>query len=78
MTAEAFRIELHARPFKPFLVKTTDGDTFTVRHHDDALISDDDAVVTVYDPDGHYHVIAMPHIVSLEPVREQTRKPGKR
>ena len=78
MTALSFRIELHARPFKPFLVKTTDGDTFTVRHHDDALINDDDGVLTLYDPDGHYRVIAMSHIVSLEPVREQTRKPGKR
>lgn len=78
MTAVAFRIELHARPFKPFLVKTTDGDTFTVRHHDDALISNDHEVVTLHDPDGHYRVITMAHIVSLEPVREQTKKPGKR
>lgn len=78
MTAVAFRIELHGRPFKPFLVKTTDGDTFAVRHHDDALISGDDGVATLHDPDGHYRVIAMSHIVSLEPVREQTRKPGKR
>lgn len=78
MTAAAFRTELHARPFKPFLVKTTDGDTFTVRHHDDALISIDDGVVNLHDTDGHYRVVAMAHIVSLEPVREHIRKPGKR
>ena len=78
MTAGAFRIELRAQPFKPFLVKTTDGDTFNVRHYDDALISDEDGVVTLHDADGHYRVIAMAHIVSLEPVREQARKPGKR
>ena len=78
MTAVAFRIELHARPFRPFLVKTADGDTFTVRHHDDALIGDDDGVVKLYDRDRHYRVIAMSHVVSLEPVREPTRKPGKR
>ena len=78
MTAAAFRIELRAQPFKPFLVKTTDGDTFTVRHHDAALISDEDGVVTLHDPNGHYRVIAISHIVSLEPVREQARKPGKR
>lgn len=78
MTAAAFRLELHARPFKPFLVKTTDGDTFTVRHHDDALISDEDGVVTLHDPVGHYRLVAMAHIVSLEPVREHIRKPGKR
>lgn len=77
MTAAAFRIELHAQPFKRFLVKTIDGDTFTVHHHDHALISED-GVVTIHDPDGHYRVITMAHIVSLEPVREQTKKPGKR
>lgn len=78
MTAAAFRIQLHTQPFTPFLVKTTDGDTFTVRHLDDAIITDDLALVTIHDPDGHYRLIAMSHIVSLEPVREQTRKPGKR
>jgi hypothetical protein len=76
MTTAAFRIELRAQPFRRLLVKTTDGDTFTVAHHDHALVSDD-GVVTIHDPDGHYRVIAMAHIVSLEPVREQTRKPGK-
>jgi hypothetical protein len=78
MTFTAFRRELHAQPFSAFLVKTTDGDTFIVRHPDHALITDEDDVVRIYDPDGHYRVIAMAHIVSLEPVRDQARKPGKR
>jgi len=78
MTVEAFRLVLRAQPFTSFLVKTTDGDTFTVRHPDHAIINDDLALVTIHDPDGHYRLVAMPHIVSLEAVREKTRKPGKR
>ena len=54
------------------------GDTFIVRHPDHAMITDDDGVLRIYDPDAHYRAAAMPHIVSLEPVREQIRKPGKR
>jgi hypothetical protein len=42
------------------------------------MITDDDGVLRIYDPDAHYRAAAMPHIVSLEPVREQIRKPGKR
>jgi hypothetical protein len=78
MTATALRAQLHAKPFRPFLVKTTDGDTFSVSHLDYAMISDEDTEVTFHESDGHYRVVAIPHIVSLEPVREQTRKPGKR
>ena len=78
MTVEGFRIALLAQPFAPFFVKTTDGDTFTVRHPDHAIVTDEVGVVTIHDPDGHYRLVAMPHIVSIEPVREQTRKPGKR
>jgi hypothetical protein len=78
MTVEAFRLALRAQPFKPFFVKTTDGDTFTVHHPDHAMVTDELAVVTIHDPDEHYRLVSMPHIVSLEPMREQTRKPGKR
>jgi hypothetical protein len=78
MTAASFRTELHAQPFRPFLVKTTDGDTLTVRHPDYALINEEETEVKIYDSGDHYRRIALPHIVSLEPVREQQRKPGKR
>ena len=78
MTMTAFRIELNAQPFRPFFVKTTDGDTFTVRHPDHAIINGEADVVRIYDPDEHSRLVAMTHIVSLEPLREQTRKPGKR
>jgi hypothetical protein len=78
MKAAAFRKMLKTEPFAPFLVKTTDGDTFRVHHPDFAIVSPVDTEVIVYDKDGHFYIVAMSHIVSLEPVRNGSRKPGKR
>jgi hypothetical protein len=63
---------------RPFLVKTTDGDTFNVTHPDFAIINRRKTEVTIYDRDDHFRVVAMNHIVSLEPVRDGAKKPGKR
>jgi hypothetical protein len=78
MKAAAFRKMLKTEPFAPFLVKTTDGDTFRVPHPDFAIVSPVDTEVIVYDKDGHFRIVAMGHIVSLEPVQNGSRKPGKR
>ena len=78
MTAISLRNLLNAQPFKPFDVKTTDGDTFRLIHPDFAMISPLESEVIFYDKDGHFRVVDMDHIVSLEPVKEQPRRPGKR
>ena len=78
MTAKEFRDFLKAQPFQPFLVKTTDGDTHRVSHPDYALVSPAKTQVVIFDKDGHFRHVAMNHIVSLEPVRNGSKKPGKR
>jgi hypothetical protein len=79
MTGEAFRDQLKSQPFRPFLIKTADGDTFRVDHPDYALVSPHATEVVVYDKDNHFRLIAMNLIVSLEPVRSNgSRKPGRR
>jgi hypothetical protein len=78
MTAEKFQDMLRAQPFRPFLVKTTDGDTFRVEHPDFALISPKKREVVIFDKDDHFRFVAMNHIVTLEPVRNGAKKPGKR
>jgi hypothetical protein len=77
MTAAEFRTFLQAQPFRPFLVKTTDGDTHRVEHPDYALISPPKTEVVIYDGDGHSRHVAMNHIVSLEAVRNG-KKTGRR
>lgn len=78
MSPNSFRTELNAQPFRAFLVKTTDGDTFKVEHPDYALVSEDGSEVKIHESDQHYRRVAMAHVVSIEPAREQARKPGKR
>jgi len=34
--------------------------------------------VAIFDKDNHFRLVAMNHIVSLEPVRNGSKKPGKR
>jgi hypothetical protein len=78
MVADRFHDMLKASPFRRFLVKTTDGDTFTVKHPDYALVSPRGTDVVIYDEDDHFRHVAMEHIVTLEPVRNGVKKVGKR
>ena len=78
MRAIRFREFLNKQPFQQFLVKTTDGDTFRVHHADYAMISPSKTEVAIFDADDHFRLLAMKHIVSLEPVRNGSKKPGKR
>ena len=78
MTVAALRSNLTVQPSRPFDVKTTDGDTFRVTHPDFAMVSPDETEVIFYERDNHFRVVDIDHIVSHEPVREQTRKAGKR
>ncbi len=78
MTAGKFKDMLRARPFQPFVVKTTDGDTFRVDHPDFALTTPSGSEVIIFDKDDHYRWVAMGHIVTLEPIRNGTKKPGRR
>ena len=78
MTGERFRKMLREQPFRPFLVRTTDDDTFRVEHPDFALVSPKNKEVIIFDKDDHHRWVAMNHIVSLEPVRNGSKKPGRR
>lgn len=66
------------QPFRPFLVKTTDGDTFHVEHPDYALVSPKGREVVIFDKDDHFRIVAIDHIVTLEPVRDQQKRTDRR
>jgi hypothetical protein len=70
---------MRAVPFAPFHIKTTDGDTFTIAHPDFAMISPGGDMVIVYakEEEGH-RVLNLRQVVSMEPVRDTSKKPGKR
>jgi hypothetical protein len=70
---------MHAMPFASFHIKTTDGDTFTITHPDFVMISPtgDMAIIYAKGEEGH-RVLNLRHVVSMEPVRNGSKKPGKR
>ncbi len=70
---------MHAMPFKPFHIKTTDGDTFTIAHPDFAMISPSGEMAVVYakEEEGH-RVLNLRQVVSMEPARNGANKPGRR
>jgi len=78
MTATEFRDMLTLQPFRPFVVKTIDGDTHRVDHPDYALVSPTKTEVVIYDKDGHFRHVAMNHIVSLAPVPNGSKRSGRR
>ncbi len=69
---------MHATRFVPFHIKTTDGDTFTILHPDFLMVSPrgDMAVAYAKGEEGH-RVLNLRQVVSMEPVHDGTRKPGK-
>lgn len=76
---EELRKLMHAAPFTPFRIKTTDGDTFTVDHPDFVMISPRGDMAGVYAREevGH-HMLNLRQIVSMQPIRNGARKPGRR
>ena len=76
---EELRKFMDAAPFTAFHIKTTDGDTFTVTHPDFIMISPggDMAVLYPREEPGH-RVLNLRQVVSMEPVRNGTKKSGRR
>ena len=70
---------MHAAPFVPFHIKTTDGDTFTVDHPDFVMISPRGDMAGIYARGEEAHrVLNLRQVVSLEPVRNGSKKSGRR
>lgn len=69
---------LRANPFRPFDIKTADGDTIHVFHPDYAIRSPIGDTAIVYDKDGHFRIVNLDMVVSFEPRRAPTPRKAKR
>ena len=72
MTDEVRRL-MHAEPFTPFLVKTSDGKKYRVKHPDYLAISPKGGRGTVYADEETSTMISALHIVAVEPLRSRAR-----
>ncbi|MFO0927979.1 MAG: hypothetical protein U0736_13215 [Gemmataceae bacterium] len=52
MTSQELRAALQAKPFRPFTVRMTDGQSFEVRHPDFLLVGPNGRTAFVFSPSG--------------------------
>lgn len=64
---------MHADPFVPFMVKTSDGKQYRVKHPDYVAISPKGGRITVYAEEETGTMLSALHIVAVEPQRSRTR-----
>jgi hypothetical protein len=72
MTLQTFRDLLAKRPFKPFRLVMSSGQTYEVRHPEMAWLTRTDILVGIGDPDdvtpAEFHTSSLLHVASVEPV----------
>ena len=72
MTDEVRKL-MHADPFTPFLVKTSDGKQYRVKHPDYVAISPKGGRITVYADEETSTMLSALHIVAVEPLVRRAR-----
>jgi hypothetical protein len=72
MTDEVRRL-MHAEPFVPFVIKTSDGKQYRVKHPDCVAISPKGGRITVYADEETSTMLSALHMVAIEPQPRRTR-----
>ena len=73
MTEEVRKL-MHAEPFVRFLVKTSDGKQYRVKHPDYVAISPKGGRLTVYADEETSTTLSALHLVAVEPLRTRSRR----
>ncbi len=72
MTVQTFRELLSQRPFRPFRLVMSSGQTYEVRHPEMAWITRTDLLVGVGETDegvpAEFRICSMLHVASIEPI----------
>ncbi len=76
MTVQTFRNLLKERPFKPFRVVMSSGQSYEVRHPEMALITKSDLLVGIdIEDDGvpaEFKICSLLHVTAVEPLSSVT------
>lgn len=77
MTVQTFRDLLNERPFKPFRLVLSSGQSYEVRHPEMALLTKTDILVgTDAEPDGvpsRFKICSMLHVTAVEPLEAASK-----
>ena len=76
MTVQSFRNLLKERPFKPFRIVMSSGQTYEVRHPEMAFVTKTDLLVGIdIEDDGvpaEFKVCSLLHVTAIEPLSSVT------
>ena len=64
---------MNAEPFAPFLIKTSDGKQYRVKHPDYVAISPKGGRITVFADEETSTMIRALHMMVVEPLRKRSR-----
>lgn len=82
MTVQTFRELLTQRPFKPFRLVMSSGQTYDVRHPEMAFLTKSDILVGVGDTDdgvpAEFKICSLLHVTAIEPLSTNGRSRGKK
>ena len=65
MTLDAIRQARDATPFKPFVIRTADGNDFVVPNHDSLLVAEQGKTLIVVTADQRFHILATELVSSI-------------
>jgi hypothetical protein len=65
MTVDAIKEARDTAPFKPFVIRTADGQGFEVPHHDALLVAEGGRTLIVVTPDQKFHILATELVASI-------------
>ena len=78
MTVQTFRDLLTQRPFKPFRLVMSSGQTYDVRHPEMAMLTRSDILVGIDDVDGvpaEFKICSLLHVSAIEPLSSPASGP---
>ena len=73
MNIEELRKINRTAPFRPFVIRTADGETVGVPHPDFLMIPAIGETVVAVDQEGGFHIIDASHVTKVE-MRKQARR----
>ncbi len=80
MTVQTFRQLLTHHPFQPFRLVMTSGQTYDVRHPENAFLTRSDILVGIDDTDdgvpADFRICSLLHVTAIEPINSPP--PGPR
>ena len=80
MTVQTFHDLLHEKPFRPFRLVMSSGQSYEVRHPEMAMLTRSDILVGIGDTrDGipsRFKICSLLHVTAIEPIEPATSEPG--